>query len=574
MFNGITTRLSFRTILLILLLFLLFSPALSLARPVIFFTDITSGPNTGGENNNGCYLSIFGKGFGTTQGSSKVYINNVEVAAYKYWGTSIGRSDIQQISVQPGPNVTSGPIKVVVDGLASNTDHTFTVRPGKIFFIDNVNGNQSTGTVGDITKPFQYLQPLFQSSPDIAPGDIFVVRGGIYANAGPGAVDFLAPLKDADPTPDATPFSIIGYPGETVTVDLDANTKGIGIWLSTSDAAANPTRNGYTIANLKFKGVKDAMIGLGGEGSGATWDNNYVRLINIVIEGGACGNTGMVTITRSNNIKIYGMKIHATSTCTNNQHHLFYFSSHTDNADLGWMELYSETVHQGGGALQARYAGFSPGVDDHTNIAIHDSYFHDLPGVAVVMNSSVGPGLKFYNNIVTRTGYYSGNSAGGIVYFDATGTGEPTMTVEIYNNTFYNQDNGKGSIYVHDAADVKIQNNLFYADNPTEKYFGEVPYNIATHTITNNAYFGGDSNTIYNTWDDINSRIIADPKLIDPANGNFHLHSSSPLIDAGSSDVNSVVNKDYDYNTRPKGSAYDIGAYEYIIPPPPLNPVP
>ncbi len=40
------------------------TPPIVNGAPLILYTDITSGPNTGGENNKGIYLSIFGKNFG------------------------------------------------------------------------------------------------------------------------------------------------------------------------------------------------------------------------------------------------------------------------------------------------------------------------------------------------------------------------------------------------------------------------------------------------------------------------------------------------------------------------------
>src|SRR5438093_5022735 len=46
-----------------------------------------------------------------------------------------------------------------------------------------------------------------------------------------------------------------------------------------------------------------------------------------------------------------------------------------------------------------------------------------------------------------------------------------------------------------------------------------------------------------------------------PSTFNFHLQSTSPAIDAGTT-LASVMT-DYDGVTRPQGSAYDIGAYEY-----------
>ncbi|MCC6808082.1 MAG: hypothetical protein IT381_11710, partial [Deltaproteobacteria bacterium] len=42
--------------------------------PVIFFTDLKSGPNVGGANNAGVYLTIYGLRFGATRGTSRVTI--------------------------------------------------------------------------------------------------------------------------------------------------------------------------------------------------------------------------------------------------------------------------------------------------------------------------------------------------------------------------------------------------------------------------------------------------------------------------------------------------------------------
>lgn len=108
-------------------------PVTTAGSPQIYYTDIVSGPTTGGENNKGIYLSIFGKDFGSSGlGSTvKVYIGGIEVDNYRFLGTSKGRSDIQQITVQigalgsPTPGVAL-PIKVIVGSSASNTDLTFT----------------------------------------------------------------------------------------------------------------------------------------------------------------------------------------------------------------------------------------------------------------------------------------------------------------------------------------------------------------------------------------------------------------------------------------------------------------
>src|SRR5208283_4120460 len=73
---------------------------------VIFFTDLTSGPNTGGENNNGTILTIYGRNFGATQGTSTVTIGGGAVATVNQWGgtskAGTAAAQLQTISVAIG----------------------------------------------------------------------------------------------------------------------------------------------------------------------------------------------------------------------------------------------------------------------------------------------------------------------------------------------------------------------------------------------------------------------------------------------------------------------------------------
>src|SRR5690349_9067797 len=55
---------------------LLFAVGFSSATqaPRIFFSDLESGPNTGGQNNRGVFVTIWGKGFGAERGRSMVTV--------------------------------------------------------------------------------------------------------------------------------------------------------------------------------------------------------------------------------------------------------------------------------------------------------------------------------------------------------------------------------------------------------------------------------------------------------------------------------------------------------------------
>lgn len=54
------------------------------------------------------------------------------------------------------------------------------------------------------------------------------------------------------------------------------------------------------------------------------------------------------------------------------------------------------------------------------------------------------------------------------------------------------------------------------------------------------------------------------PGFINLASGDYHLSSTSPCIDTGTS--NGAPADDYEGETRPRGNGYDIGAYEFLAP--------
>src|SRR5262245_2703868 len=86
-----------------LTLLILTLPTFAFAAPAIFYTDLAKGPNTGGDGNLGAYVTIFGAGFGSTQGT--VTIGGGAAASYKSWSDT-------KIVVQLGSNAASGSIVV------------------------------------------------------------------------------------------------------------------------------------------------------------------------------------------------------------------------------------------------------------------------------------------------------------------------------------------------------------------------------------------------------------------------------------------------------------------------------
>ena len=128
--------------------------------PQIFFTDLDSGPNSGGEIVSGfagAYVTLYGNFFGSSQGSSTVTWNGQNcvrvvgpTGSYGGWGA--GYLWYQKLVVQLGSGCAAGTgnFVVTVNGVSSN-GIPFTVRPGTIFFVST---SGSDGNAGTFSSPF------------------------------------------------------------------------------------------------------------------------------------------------------------------------------------------------------------------------------------------------------------------------------------------------------------------------------------------------------------------------------------------------------------------------------------
>ena len=147
--------------------------------PTLLDTDIVSGSMTGGEGNKGAYLRLYGyalgrqSNLGATSGAC-VFMRDPlgdnawhEVDNYralvlsKVYPTHQVQELICQIGALGGAQ-TNGralDVKITVNGVDTNVlVGQFTLQPGNFYFVDNVNGSESTGAVNDIAHPFRYWQ--------------------------------------------------------------------------------------------------------------------------------------------------------------------------------------------------------------------------------------------------------------------------------------------------------------------------------------------------------------------------------------------------------------------------------
>jgi hypothetical protein len=539
--------------------------------PLVLYTDVSSGPNSGGENNEGAYLSIFGTNFGNTGlGSTvKVYIGGTEVNSYRYLGPSRGRADVQQITVQVGSlgSPTAGtalPIKVVVNGVTSNTDQTFTVNPGRMLFVSQ-SGNDATAVAGDITHPYRHVQNGSTGAFDVAkPGDTIVMRGtaltaGAALTSDPTSaaaawtdqsggyfVRFINRNGSAPTGASGTgPIALIAYPDEDVYI-YESYASGATGGISGVDT--------HQYTGGKYVTVADLRVEAGGEGgpidvqtAGLNW-----RVVNNEV-------TAVTGSTDTHNLEA-GIVGSGTNS--------FWVGNHVHDIESASPQEMHGIYIDGQGSYEVAYnwiqnvtdgTGFQVYVDDGyasttNDVSFHHNMISNVNKYGINIADGSASGFVYYDNVVAGAGW-------GCMRFNTT-----TLSgAKIYNNTFANCSSRPGYGVVNNdwnfpANALDMENNIFYANAGGSYSGGSVGMSSGDGTITHNLFFNGSAGD--DNWD--SHPVVADPLFVSLSLSppDLRLQAGSPAIGAGSTAVASVVTTDYLLNPR-SSTSLDIGAYTH-----------
>jgi parallel beta-helix repeat protein len=205
-----------------------------------------------------------------------------------------------------------------------------------------------------------------------------------------------------------------------------------------------------------------------------------------------------------------------------------------------------------------------------SNAVVEGNIIHDNGvGGGSAINMDGVQDSKFFNNLIYN------NHATGIAMYQIDG-GDASKNNKVYNNTIIQPSDGRWNIIAVDGSTGNtIYNNILINHHG---FRGSIAidaasatgfisdYNILVNRMSND---DGNSNMTLSQWQslgyDLHS-IIADPEnqiFVDHTNGNFHLLQNAQAVDAGTNLVLPTVFEDLDDFSRPQGSGFDIGCYEF-----------
>ena len=514
--------------------------------PQIFYTDLLSGPATGGEAGQGAFVTLYGVGFGDTRGASTITIGGMQAAAYPIW------SD-KRITLQVGSTAHTGAVVAHVAGGGESNGMPFTIRPGHIYFVAR-NGNDSNS--GSSRKPWK---TLVTAKNTMQPGDITYAMDGVEQST----LDMYDSAFSIQTSGKAgAPLAIVAYPGARVT---------IGTFEGPRIAARTPnvdrSSDHWVLAGLTFQGAQEALDVTASE----DW--------RIIDDDFSCPNgfgpTGCIETSQATFIAFLGNHVHDIARPgTTKAYHAVYFSTDSNNIEVGW-----NTISNVRGCRGLQF--HSSPLDANTgfnqyNLSVHDNTIHDTVCDAInfaTIDPSKGS-VNAYNNIIYNAGTGPDPEDGGADYAciyvqGGANRGAPGAgIVDIYNNTMYNcgarRNTDSGAISLSSGSplqQVRLSNNVILlrhgeslvSDNSTWR---------PLLSQTNILWFASGSSSLPHQQSGLHF-MLRDPLLQDPDHGDFTLGKGSPAIATG---TQCGLAFDIRGMRRPSTGKPDIGAWQHDAP--------
>ena len=556
--------------------------AMAAGSPVLAFSDLTSGPNTGNTDTskgqtsgvNGAIVSVWGLKLGESQGGSTISVHGATASTVYYWGNALppwspanlhnGHQNMQMVIFQIPSTAASGSgaISVNVNGQTSNSI-PFTVRSGRIFFVATTGKDGHRGT-------FQSPLRTIQTAKDVAntAGDTIYVEDNV--NALRDTQGFGVAVRMNHSATQAAPIALVSYPGaanQIGTPGLDpmqfVNT-GNGpdtSFITVSKFTIIDNGNGlYVKEGGRLVGnYQTAPNGCGDWGANSSRGNDLYWL------GNEWTNVGLGPTCNQDSLYhvLYISGIRSVAKANIEQNRVIEWNYFHDNKANTAIQIFTETE-----------SGTSDLIENHT---VDHNVIVNQRADGIKIGSMVSGITYVYDNLLINTGQGPSMNDQGTHYtcIDLrAGDSRATQNViHVFNNTCYNsgfiETNGTYSsawgvfeivgtfIYTLD-----FHNNIAYQNKASIPYITSNSENFTSGftptaaQMSHNLWFGAGRAPAF----DANS-LNVDPRFMDKG-AIFRLQTTSPAVDSGTDVGRSFVTSDLDGTTQPSRGAFDRGAYE------------
>jgi parallel beta-helix repeat protein len=382
-----------------------------------------------------------------------------------------------------------------------------TVQAATYYVATTGNDANSCAAAQNVNTPKKTIQSGLGCP---GPGDTVYIRGGTYAERIDSG-NYTIPTG----TSWNAPVTIAGYPGETVMLNPSGGQCVLGL---------GHTYIQYIIFdNLHLNGVNLQR------------DSNSTNVVGI-----GWGQVPNVPHIKIQNTEIYNSPWNGLIINRSTDIHLINLSVH----DNGWW---------------TQQIGYEPGANgvysemDNGTIVGGSFYNNNAVGIRVWANSTAGGGA--HDNVIRNVRAFNNGYSGILV---------GQLNNQVYNNLAYS--NGHGGIHINDGSNAQVYNNTAY-NNP----YGVLIATGSSHKIINNILHSngtnitnGGSGTTFTTnlctSSGTGCAIVGNPALSNAGGNDFRLQPGSIAIDSGTT-IPSVTT-DHVGTSRPRSTAYDIGAYE------------